>query len=91
MRTRIIKLDAFRKQMLDWLKRDVGMKPPMDQVALVLIFIAGSYIPALFATIIFSLTCRKPPPPPKFDPALFTFNKPDAVEIAQILKIVGEI
>ena len=77
--------------MLDWLKKDVGVKPPMDQVALAFLFIAGSYIPALITTILFALVCRKPLPPPKFDPALFTFNKPDAVEIAQILKIVGQI
>ena len=76
--------------MIDWLKKDGGLKPPMDQVALVCLFIVGSYIPALFATILYALFCKKTPPP-KFDPALYTFNKPDAVEIAQILKIVGQI
>ena len=30
MRVRILKLNAFSSQMLRWLSKDVGVKPPMD-------------------------------------------------------------
>ena len=77
MRVRILKLNAFCSQLLHWLQKDVGAKSPMDKVALVTLFIIGSYVPALIASIVYSMTCKKEQKP-KFDPALFTFNKPDA-------------
>ena len=76
--------------MLTWLRRDVGLKPPMDQAALALIFIVSSYIPALLLTIVYTMTCKKKEQP-RFDPALFTFNKPDSAEMAKVLATVNKI
>ena len=64
--------------MLEWVKRDMGVKTPMDQVTLVIIFIVGSYLPVLIATIVYSMTCKKEVVL-KFDPSMYTYNKPDSV------------
>lgn len=50
----------------------------------------GSYLPALIASLIYAATCKKPELP-KFDPSLYTFNRPDAAETMKILQIVGQI
>ena len=90
IRIRILKLGTFCSQMLTWLRRDVGVKPPIDQVALALLFVIASYIPALLLTIVYAMTCKKKELP-RFDPALFTFNKPDAAEMAKVLATVNKI
>ena len=90
LRIRVMKLGAFCDHCLDWLAKDLGVKPPADKVALFAIFVASSYLPILILTMIYSALFKKHIPP-KFDPSMFTFNKPDAVEINKILKTVGEI
>ena len=59
MPIRILKLGSFCGHMLEWLKNDLGVKPPMDKAALALLFVLSSYIPALLVTIVYSLTCKK--------------------------------
>jgi len=66
------------------------VKPPMDQVALLFLFVIASYIPALLLTIVYAMTCKKKELP-RFDPALYTFNKPDAAEMAKVLATVNKI
>jgi len=78
MRVRILKLGELNTMMLEWVKRDMGVKTPMDQVTLVIIFIVGSYLPVLIATIVYSMTCKKEVVL-KFDPSMYTYNKPDSV------------
>ena len=77
---RILKLGAFCDHMLEWLQRSYGIDPPMNQVALSIIFVISSYIPALIVAIFYTALCKKPTLP-KFDPSMHVFNKPDAVEI----------
>lgn len=78
MKVRILKLGEFNNMMLEWIKRDMGVKPPLHQVALVIMFIVGSYIPMLLATIVYSMTCKKEVVL-RFDPSMYTYNKPDSV------------
>lgn len=54
LRLRVLKLGAFCDHWLDWLGKDVGLKRPMDKVALVTLFIVGSYIPTLVLSMIWS-------------------------------------
>ena len=90
MRVRILKLGAFCDHLLAWLNTEVGVEPPADKAALCLIFVLSSYIPALLFSIIYAGTCKKHTPP-RFDPSMFTYNKPDAAEIAKILQTVAKI
>ena len=90
LRLRVLKLGAFCDHMLDWLKRDVGVKAPMDKFALAVLFLVASYLPALLASIVYSMTCKKEEKP-RFDPAMFAYNRPDAAEMAKVLTAVGKI
>ena len=90
LRTRILKLGAFCDHLQVWLNSEVGVKPPADKAVLCLIFVLSSYLPALLATVIYAGTCKKHTPP-RFDPSTYTFNKPDAAEIAKILQTVAKI
>ena len=89
LRQRILRLGVFCDYTLTSLNSQ-GLKPPVDKVALVLLFIVGSYIPALIMTIIYSITCKKPALP-KFDPSMHVFNKPDTMEMNKILQTVTKI
>ena len=62
------------------------MVEPLDKLVLGLMFVFGSYIPALILTMLF----RKPELP-KFDPAMHVFNKPDALEMNRIYQTVTKI
>ena len=66
------------------------MKPPVDAVAIAFMFVVGSYIPALIATICYSAFCKKPELP-RFDPASHVFNRPDAQELNKVLQTVAKI
>ena len=66
------------------------MKPPLDTLAFIGLFVASSYMPALIATIFYTALCKKPEAP-RFDPALHMYNKPDAQEMAKILQTVTKI
>ena len=78
MKVRILKLGEFNNMMLEWIKRDMGVKPPLHQVALVIMLIVSSYIPMLLVTIVYSMTCKKEVVL-RFDPCMYTYNKPDSV------------
>lgn len=76
--------------MLDWLRQDAGIQAPLDKVALLVIFIVASYVPAMIAAIFYTALCKKPQYD-KFDPASHVFNRPDAMEMAKVLQTVASI
>lgn len=90
MPIRILKLGAFCDQMTEWLRQDVGVKAPMDKIALTVLFIFSSYMPALLASLIYAMTCKKEERP-RFDSSLFVYNRPDAAEMAKVLVTVSKI
>lgn len=59
LKHRILRLSAFNNHILEALNRQ-GFVPPVDKVALFVLFIAGSYLPALIATIFYEALCKKP-------------------------------
>lgn len=89
LKQRVLRLSAFNDHILEALKRQ-GFVPPVDKVALFVLFIVGSYLPALVATIFYEAFCKKPLPP-RFDPASHVFNQPDAKEMGTILQTVTQI
>ena len=89
LKLRIKRLGVFCDYSLQELNRH-GLKAPIDKVALAFFFVVGSYIPALIATIFYTALCKKPEVP-RFDPASFVFNKPDALEMNRIFQTVTKI
>eukprot|EP00354_Favella_ehrenbergii_P002690 CAMPEP_0170468918 /NCGR_PEP_ID=MMETSP0123-20130129/11924_1 /TAXON_ID=182087 /ORGANISM="Favella ehrenbergii, Strain Fehren 1" /LENGTH=89 /DNA_ID=CAMNT_0010735619 /DNA_START=355 /DNA_END=624 /DNA_ORIENTATION=+ len=83
LKQRILRLGAFCDLSAQELQRK-GVKAPLDKVALALMFIVGSYIPALLLSIFYTVLCKKPEAP-RFDPAMHVFNKPDALEMTKVL------
>jgi len=86
---RILRLGALSNHVLEILHKQ-GMEPPVNKLVLFLLFVVGSYLPALVATLFYNAFVKQPQPP-RFDPALHIYNKPDAMEIAKILQTVTQI
>lgn len=87
---RILKLGTFCDYTSEWLRQDVGVKSPMDKIALTVLFVVSSYLPALLVSLIYAMTCKKEEKP-RFDSSLFVYNRPDAAEMAKVLVTVGKI
>ncbi len=90
LRLRVLKLGAFCDSLQSWLEKDAGMRPPLNGIALVCIFIVASYLPALIASLIYANTCKKKELP-RFDPALFTYNQQEVKDSHSMLKIIQKI
>ena len=56
---RVIKLGILHESGRTWLRNDVGLKEPMDQAVLALIFIVACYVPSLLLSIVLSMFCSK--------------------------------
>ena len=80
-----MRLGAFCNHSLSILQKQ-GIKAPVDKVALTLLFIITSYIPALIFTMLF---VKKEPP--RFDPSMHVFNRPDAMEMSKITQMVAKL
>ena len=56
-----------------WLRKDGGLKEPMDKFALFFIFLVGSYFPSLILSIVHSLFFKKPTW--TVDPVMYQYNQ----------------
>ena len=70
---RVIKLGILHESGRNWLRQEVGLKEPMDQVILALIFIVACYIPSLVLSFVLSIFCKKEKKP-VVDQSQFRFN-----------------
>lgn len=62
MRIRILKVDELIKAVLNKLNKSYGLKAPLDTVVLVFMFVLGSYIPPLVASVIYHSFIKSEPP-----------------------------
>lgn len=76
LKNKIIKLGILHETGCKWLRRDAGIKEPMDSVALFFLFMLGCYIPSLLLSIIYMVFFKKDSKP-TVDPGQYRFNVQD--------------
>ena len=87
---RIIKLGILHESGRNWLRKDGGLKSPMDQVVLALLFIVACYIPSLMLSLFLSMFFKKENKP-IVDPSQFRFNMQDQKTIQDVLETCKKI
>ena len=87
---RIIKLGILHESGCNWLRKDGGLKSPMDQVVLALLFIVACYIPSLMLSLFLSMFFKKEIKP-IVDPSQFRFNMQDQKTIQDVLETCKKI
>ena len=54
LRNKIIKMGLLYDSGCSWMRKDVGIKAPMDSVALFFLFAIGCYLPTLIISIVYA-------------------------------------
>ena len=77
---RILKLGILYESVSNWLRKEGGLKPPMDQVVLTILFIVACYIPSLVFSLLIAPFFKKEEKP-AVDPSQYRFNQQDQKSI----------